>query len=83
MSASWLDREYVSTGELCKRLGICRSTIYRHGLHRFAIAVGSVWRFRWADVVKHYQNEKKPRLVKGVANRYRRMEEAARREEQT
>lgn len=51
--------EYIPMREVCRRLGIARSTVYRHDLFRYAIQVGSQWRFRWADVVKHYETQRK------------------------
>jgi predicted DNA-binding transcriptional regulator AlpA len=50
---------YISTQELCRRLGICRSTVYRLGLHDFTIPIGGVWRFKWADIVQHFENERR------------------------
>lgn len=46
--------EYVTTAQLCQRLHISRRTVANHGLHRFAIKVGSQWRFNWAAVLDHY-----------------------------
>ena len=46
--------EFITTPELCRRLGICRRTVLNHGLTRYALRVGSQWRFPWADILHHY-----------------------------
>ena len=46
--------EYIPMAELCRRLQICRRTVTNHGLTRYALKVGSQWRFCWADIVRHY-----------------------------
>jgi predicted DNA-binding transcriptional regulator AlpA len=50
-----LGPEYITAAELCRRLSISRSTIYRHHLPRFAIYVGSQWRYHWPSVLAWYQ----------------------------
>src|SRR5262245_54440422 len=46
--------EYVTMTDLCARLSICRRTVTNHDLYRYAIRVGSQWRFRWSDILRHY-----------------------------
>lgn len=49
--------EYVPMSEVCRRLSISRSTVYRHGLLKYAIPFGHGWRFNWRDVLKHYAQQ--------------------------
>jgi hypothetical protein len=46
--------EYITTAELCRRLSICRRTVANHNLYRYALRVGSQWRFDWGKVLQHY-----------------------------
>lgn len=50
--------EYITAGELCRRLSISRATVYRHDLpRRFGLSVGSQWRYHWPSVLAWYQRE--------------------------
>lgn len=49
--------EYVTMSELCRRLSISRSSVYRHSLLRYAIPFGRCWRFNWGDVLTYLQRE--------------------------
>jgi hypothetical protein len=53
--------EFISSSELCRRLGICRRTIVNHGLRRFAVRVGAQWRYDWPRVLQHYAGLTEPR----------------------
>ncbi len=49
--------EFISSAELCRRLGISRSTVYRQDFHVFALRIGHVWRFDWEAIVKCLREE--------------------------
>lgn len=49
--------QYLSMRELCARLGISRSTVYRQGLHAYGVLVGRVWRFDWSAIKQHLEAE--------------------------
>ena len=49
--------EFISSAELCRRLGISRSTVYRQKFHDYAVKVGSTWRFRWDAIIQVLQEE--------------------------
>ena len=53
-----LPPEYVTTRELCRRLSISRATVRRHGLSQFGIFVGNGWRYKLADVIRHYEQQR-------------------------
>jgi hypothetical protein len=47
---------YITGTELRRRLAISKSTVHRHALNRFALKVGGTWRYRFQDIVRHYEN---------------------------
>lgn len=51
--------EFITTNELCRRLQVCRRTVLNHGLTRYAIRLGSQWRFDWRAIVAHYAGDGK------------------------
>ena len=46
--------EYITRKELCKRLNISPSTVYRHALQDFAIAIGGAIRYDWNAIIRAY-----------------------------
>ena len=47
--------EYVSRKELCRRLSISPSTVYRHGVQDYALLIGNAVRYNWAAIVEAYR----------------------------
>lgn len=47
--------EYIPRRELCKRLGISPSTVYRQGLQEFAVAIGGAIRYDWHAILQACQ----------------------------
>ncbi|MBI3455184.1 MAG: hypothetical protein HY002_05285 [Candidatus Rokubacteria bacterium] len=47
--------EYIPRKELCRRLGISPSTVYRHALQDFAVVIGNAVRYDWHAIVEAYR----------------------------
>lgn len=47
--------EYIVRRELCRRLNISPSTVYRHGLQDFAVLIGGAVRYDWCAIVEAYR----------------------------
>lgn len=47
--------EYITRKELCRRLHVSPSTVYRHGLQDFAVLIGNAVRYDWCAIVDAYR----------------------------
>lgn len=47
--------EYITRKELCRRLYISPSTVYRHRLQDFAVLIGNAVRYDWHAILGAYR----------------------------
>lgn len=52
--------EYITRKELCRRLHISPSTVYRHGLQDFAVLIGNAVRYDWPAILEAYRMQAEP-----------------------